>query len=919
MKLRCTILSFLFCFLRVGAFAQAPAPLADSTQKRKDTTAPANPVTDTTGKVTGTGAAPAGNAAPAQAAPAKGGTVSGILVDNQNKPLAYATVTLLRADSTVVNGDLTKDDGSFSISPTGTGTFILSISAIGLKSRFIPGITIAPGAMKKDLGNVKATSSTNSLKEVDIVAEKPIMQMDVDKKVFNVEKNTTTAGGSASDVLSNVPAVSVDVDGNVSLRNNSNVTILIDGKPATLLGSDQASALQSLPASSIESVEVITNPSAKYDAQGPTGIINIVTKKDGRLGVNGSATLGIGTGDKYNGAFSLNVRKGKWNVFLNSNFRLNSNYNNTTTKTQDHYLNNDGYTYSYEHNQRQFDGNFNTVGATYNFDKNNSLTLTQNVNIMSFGNTGTSTSSTYSPAYNDRLDSTTMRNSNAHGGPLSFSTSADYNRKFKKKGEELTIDATFANTNIFRTQNYATAYTNIDTPSKSRNTTEQAPGQGNNQTFTAYVDYTDPLFTKNGKLGFGAKTQLYKFQSNNSPVEELNGGPEFIDYTLAAHFNYNQQIHAGYVNWNDQVGKFSYQVGLRAEYSQYTGSDSVTSTIHYSQNYPISLFPSAFVSYQLPNQQSIYLNYSRRTNRPNFFQLLPFKDVSNPAIVSEGNPNLMPEFIHNVEFSYSKTTKRGDNFILSAYYTYTQNLVERILRPITGTSPEDIALGLQQFQNEQFSTNVNLASGTTYGAELTGHIQIIPIWDATIDFNAFQNQITVGNVDPSYKSDVSDNSGFSWFGKVNTNIKLPKGFSLQLNGNYESAKPIAQGTLNEVYWVDVALRKNLWKNKATVVVNCSDIFNTRKYTTIYNLSTYYENYYRDRETRVGNLTFTYRFGSKNPQAAAAPGGKRGKKGADANKPTIPDNERENNLKGGDDDNSGQGGGQGGGGGPKNIQ
>ncbi|MDR3679083.1 MAG: TonB-dependent receptor [Flavipsychrobacter sp.] len=910
MRLNRTILSFLFCFLCTGAFAQAP--VSDSTQKRTDTTAPVNPVTDSTGKVTGSGATPAGSSVSAQVAPAKGGTVSGILVDNQNKPLAYATVTLLRADSTVVNGDLTKDDGSFSISPTGTGTFILSISAIGLKSRFIPGITIGPGAMKKDLGNVKATSSTNRLKEVDIVAEKPIMQMDVDKKVFNVEKNTTTAGGSASDVLSNVPAVSVDVDGNVSLRNNSNVTILIDGKPATLLGSDQASALQSLPASSIESVEVITNPSAKYDAQGPTGIINIVTKKDGRLGVNGSATLGIGTGDKYNGAFSINVRKGKWNVFLNSNFRLNSNYNNTNTDTR---YDNGYHTYSYEHGQRQFDGSFNTIGASYDFDKNNTITLTQSVNIMGFGNNSNSNAQTTAAGLS--LDSSQERYSNGKGGPLSLSTSADYKRKFKKKGEELDIDATFANTNIFRTQTYSSFYTNNQIP--NFNTYETAPGQGNNKTFTAYVDYADPLFTKNGKLGFGAKTQLYKFQSNNSPLIDTNGGPQLVDYTLAAHFNYNQQIHAGYVNWNDQLGKFSYQVGLRGEYSQYDGTDVITSPIHYSQNYPLSLFPSAFVSYQLPDQQSIYLNYSRRTNRPNFFQLLPYKDVSNPSVVSQGNPDLKPEFIHNVEFSYSKATKRGDNFIISAYYTYTQNLSQRISRIITG-SPEDDSLGLQQFTNKQYSTTLNVASGTTYGAEATGHVSILPFWDATLDFNFFQNQINVGNIDTAFSRYVKNQSAFSWFGKINTNFKLPGGFSLQLNGNYESPKVQAQGTLKEVYWIDVALRKNLWKNKVTIVANCSDIFNTRKYTTTTNIAGLYnETYYRDRETRVGNLTFTYRFGSKNPQAAAAPGGKRGKKGADANKPTIPDNERENNLKGGDDDNGGQGGGQGGGGGPKSIR
>jgi len=900
MIVRTALLSFLFSTICISGFAQAPVTDSSAKPQVADTShAPiATPVTTT------------------PVATPKSGTVSGVVVDNQNKPIAYATVTLLRADSTVVNGDLTKDDGSFSIGPTGTGTFMLNISAVGLKSRFIPNVKVTPGAMQVNLGNVKAISSSNTLKNVEVVAEKPIMQMDVDKKVFNVEKNITTAGGSATDVLSNVPAVSVDVDGTVSLRNNSNVTILIDGKPATLLGSDQASALQSLPASSIESVEVITNPSAKYDAQGPTGIINIVTKKDGRLGVNGSATLGAGTGDKYNGAFSLNVRKGKWNVFLNSNARFNSNYNNTNTDVQYKTANalNGMRDQTFEHSQRHFDGSFNTVGASYDFDKNNTITLTENVNVMNFGYTDVASEySTAGAAENSNFH----RYSNANGGPLSLSTSVDYKRKFKKKGEELSFDATFANSNIFRTQNYITNY-GVDTIPKVFSVGQHAPGQGNNQTFTAYADYTDPLFTKNGKLGLGFKTQIYNFTSHNSPYTDTSfvgpiasdGNYRYFDTALATNFNYSQQIHAAYINWNDQVGKFSYQVGLRAEYSHYDGSNTGDTTLHFKQDYPASLFPSAFVSYQLGNQQSIYLNYSRRTNRPNFFQLLPYKDVSNPAMVNQGNPDLKPEFIHNIEFAYTKADKRGDNFIISAYYTYTQNLSERVTRLITG-NPEDSVLGIAQFKDRLYSTSLNIASGTTYGAELTGHFQILPFWDATLDVNVFQNQLIIGNVDTAFKAYVSNNSGFSWFGKINTSIKLPAGFSLQLNGNYESAKPLAQGTLNEVYWVDVALRKNLLKNKATIVLNCSDVFNTRKYTSTYALSAYNESYYRDRETRVGNLTFTYRFGSNKAAPAAGAGGKRGKKDSDANKPNIPNSDsRENNLKEGDDNDSG--GGQGGG-------
>jgi len=897
------LFSLAFSFASITVFAQT-----DSNKH----------VTDSTGRLSQTQVAtpvdsPANNTQPATQTgaqthtqttkpPAQNiGSINGTLVNAQKKPVSYATVTLLRPDSSVVNGDLSKDDGSFSITPTGLGAFTLRIEAIGLKVLFVP-VQVTAAAPDKNLGNVQVTASQHTLKEVNIVGERPLMEMNVDKKVFNVEKNTTTAGGSASDVLSNVPSVTVDVDGNVSLRNNSNVTILIDGKPSTLLGSDQASALQSLPASSIESVEVITNPSAKYDAQGNTGIINIVTKKSNTLGFNGNITLGAGTGDKYNGALGLNLRKGKWNVFVNSSARLNSNYNNTTTDIygKGPAAHDTISSHSYEHDYRHFNGSFNTVGASYDINKNNSITLTENINVMDFSTTGNSIYNVYNATNETGLASSEQRGISNSGGPVSISSGLDYKGKFKKTGEEIDVDATFVTSSISRTQDYTTYINNYDPASSIGPIYENAPVTGTNNTFNATIDYTDPLFTKNGKLGIGAKTQQYSFTSNNNPLVDTMGGPQFVDPTLLTRFNYTQQIDAGYINWNDQYGKFSYQAGLRAEYNEYNGVDYALGNQTYSQSL-LNLFPSAFVSYQLPDQQSIYLNYSRRTNRPSFFQLLPYKDVSNPAIVSEGNPNLSPEYIQNIEFSYTKGDNRGDNFLVSAYYTYTQNLIEKIVRPVMASDSLPAT-----FNNAQFTQPENLASGTTYGLELIGHIQILPIWDATLNFNFFQNQINVGNIDSAQSQYIADNNGFSWFGKINTNLKLPGGFSLQINGNYESAKPIAQGTVKEVYWMDAALKKSFLKNKATLVVNCSDVFNTRKYTTLYNLAQYDETYYRNRETRVGTLTFTYRFGKTSKPATS----RKGK----STTPSAPgEEERENNLKQGDDNDQGGGGGNSGGG------
>ena len=806
----------------------------------------------------------------------------------------------------VINGDLTQDNGSFTIAPTGLGKFKLKIESIGITPKIVD-VEVTSDAPDKNLGKIKLDRSSTSLKEVDIVGEKPVMELKVDKKVFNVEKNTTSAGGSASDVLQNVPSVSVDADGNVSLRGKQDVTILIDGKPATMLGSDVASALASLPAGSIENVEVITNPSAKYDAQGTSGIINIVTKKDGRFGINGNATLGYGTFDKYNGNFGINAHKGKWNVFANGSFRLNSTYNNVTTERDNRANNYVTQVFNtYEHVPRHQDGSFNSIGATYEPNKFNSFTISENINIMHFGFADYATDSVFSlTQLPQKLLSNVGKTSDFDVNLLSLSSSLDYKKKFNKKDEELSVDVTYATTDIRRSQNI-TSIESTDSGSTSapRNIVEAAPATGNNSTLTAWADYSDPLFTKNGKLGLGFKSQLYSFTSNGSPTIKIDGSSASVDSSLLANYSFTTQTNAAYINWNDQLGKFSYQVGVRGESVKYDGNGNVPKDTSFHSSF-LNLFPSAFISYQLPNQQSVFLNYSRRTNYPDFRSLLPFKDFSNPGTVNMGNPTLIPEFINNLEFSYSKSTTRGDNFILSVYYAQTQNLTQRVTRGITA-SHTDTALGLQTHIGELLTQPVNIASGTTYGLEGTGHIQIRKWWDATLNFNLFQNNLVIGNADPAYDQYLTNNSGFSWFGKVNTSIKLPKSFSLQINGNYESGKVIAQGNLKETYWVDVALRKNLWKNKATIILNCSDIFNTHRFYTVYDQPAYYETINRVKETRIGNITFTYRFGKTD---MGKQGGSKKMKPEDKPKQVTPtDKDRTNNMKDGED-----GGGEGGGG------
>lgn len=805
-------------------------------------------------------------------------SLKGTILSAEKTPIAYATVTLMKQDSSLVNGALTDDKGNFEIAPAAIGNFMLKISGIGINQKVITGINITTKSPKKNIGEVTVSTTSQMMKEVEITAEKPLMEIGIDKKVFNVEKNITTAGGSASDVLQNVPSVSVDVDGNVSLRGKSNVTILIDGKPATLLGGDDASALQSLPAASVEQVEVITNPSAKYDAQGMTGIINIVTKREKKFGLNGSVSLGAGTRDKYNGSLNMNLKNEKWNVFLNSSFRQNRRYNRSTID-RDNKLNN-GSSNSYEDNLHIFNGFFNSIGAEYRIDTNNSITLTQNINTMTWGGKGNTTYEVYSDE--NTRDTRQERYSERGGGPLSLSTNLDYKHKFNKKGRELSLSNTYAKSWTNRDQYYSTSVYNGNDALISGPVEQNAPGEGVNSSNTSQLDYTSPMLTKNGKLDMGLKSQLFWFESHNNPTKDSANTGSVVDKVLLNSYDYTQQILAAYTNWGDKVGKFRYQAGLRLEYAYYEGTTLALNGARYTNKF-LNLFPSAYVSYELPHDQSIYLSYTRRTDRPRFWHMLPYLDLSNPQDTTAGNPNLIPEFIHNFEFSYNKIHEKGHILFLSAYYQYTQNLIERYRIVYSdGTS---------------FNQRQNLSAGVTYGMEVTGTAQLVDkIWDMTVNMNFFRNEILGANIDPTL-----DNSGFGWFAKANTNIKFTKDFSLQINGNYESAKVVAQGTRKQVYWLDVAIRKNLLKNKANLVLNVSDIFNTRKYTTEYEFDRYFQRDYRDRETRIGNISFTYRFGGNDKEGKFF-GKRRGRSRQNDAKPDLNkdrDNIRQNDGDGGD--------------------
>ncbi|MCC6186086.1 MAG: TonB-dependent receptor [Chitinophagaceae bacterium] len=815
--------------------------------------------------------------------------ISGKLTDRAGKPLADATVALytVGSGSKFVGGSTSNTDGTFTITDVAAGSYILKLNLLGYREQISETILVVAASTDMMLPTIKMSQSEQALKEVAVVGEKSMLEMSIDKKVFNVEKNITAAGGTAADVLQNIPSVTVDASGNVSLRGKGNVNILIDGRPATLLGGDVATALQSMPASSIESVELITNPSSKYDAQGKTGVINIITKTNRSPGINGSATLGAGTRDKYNGGINLNMRNNKWNFALNSNFRISNNYQHTTTQRSN--IANDTGSHTYADGLREFDGSFSSFTVGYELDSHNTVSLSQNLNLMQFGNKGYQDYNLLANTNTNERYAAQRRDETFKGSPLSGSTNVNWKRKFAKPKQELVVDGSlsYSSTDIsqvLKTNSYDASGALLYGP-----VVQEVPSLSKRQNFNIMADYSSPVGKKEGKLETGVKSQNFWFDSKNNATLTLPGSSPVPDLLLQNQYNYTQNTHAAYANYGNKLNKWSYQAGLRGELMTYNGVGGLTGTDAYSNSF-LNLFPTAYLAYETGKDQQVYLNYSRRTDRPWFRQLMPYLNISNALDTSSGNPNLKPEFIDNVELAYNIQLPKGNNIMASIYFQNTNNLMQNFTKTYAdGTS---------------FSQDVNLNSGQTYGLELIGKSQLTKAWDATLSTNFFQNNINGTNIDPTV-----NNSGFSWFAKLNSNYKVSKQLSVQLMGNYESAKPAAQGRLQEVYWIDLALKGSFLKNsRASVTLNVTDIMNTRKYTTNYNLPLYYQSIYRDRETRIGTLTFTYKIGklASTGGSTESARGRRGK-GGSSNEKKKDIKERDGNLKGGgDDDNNNAG-------------
>src|SRR5450755_4372867 len=828
------------------------------------------------------------------------GHVYGKLIDSNGHPIPEATVLLLRnkydsvtkkSKQVLLKGLTSSAKGEFSFEDLPIfGALKLKISATGYKpieqtvmfqmkmpaggvpknvtdpAQAVNAMSGTINGFDKDLGNIKMATDVAQLQTVTVSATKSTLKLDIDKKVYNVEKDLVNAGGTAMDVMKNVPSVNVDIDGNLTLR-NAPPLLYIDGRPTTL-------TLDQIPADAIESVEIITNPSAKYDASGGgAGIVNIVLKKNRKTGYNGNVRGGVDSHGGINGGLNFSLRQDKFNFTANGFYNQNRS---VTEGSVDRVNAAEGDTIS-SVNQKQNEKNhgafgFGSLGMDYFVTNRTTFSLTgihvhgemkpyqtlNNTDNTTFPNGDVLTS--YSDA-----NVNTQRTFNANGFQFAFK------HLFPKEGENITADANYFSgmneNNAITTTNYLSGQPGSDVAGTQL---QKINGSGQNKFLTIQTDYVHP-FSATTKLEAGLRMNTQHLVSNTNTYYDPTGtGNNFYNVPAATtDYNNTNNVYAAYISFTSAIKDFGYQAGLRAESSNYTG-ELINEKTNYSNSYPISLFPSLFLSQKLGSKQELQISYTRRINRPNFFQLIPFTNYSDSLNITRGNPNLLPEFTNSFELSYLKTLKGSNTFLASLYYKRTNQLITRYLDTF-----------YNEITNKQDYVNtwVNANYSQTVGAEFTGVNTITKWFDLTSNINVYNSYINITNVNTT-----SQPALWSWFGKLNGNFKLPWKIKMQVTGFYQSKSNLpvnsgagtqgggpggnagvqssSQGYIDPFWAVDAAISKSFLKNDAaSISVSISDIFRSRwtdQYS--YQQDLFNQQYNRIRDPQFVRVNFTYRFG-----------------------------------------------------------
>lgn len=770
--------------------------------------------------------------------PAIGRVYGKIIEATTKQPVEYATITLMSGPKdSVITGGLAKANGDFSLEKIPFGRFKLRVQFIGYTTLF-QSIVITPNNLEQDIGNIKIEQANKTLDQVVISAEKQTVQMGIDKRVYNPDKDLSAKGGTALDVMKNVPGVTVDVDGNVALRNSS-PTIFIDGRPSNL-------TLEQIPADQIDRIEVVTNPSAKYDASATGGILNVFLKKNTKPGYNGMINAGIGTNNRYSLMTNLNIKEGKTNFFISYN--LNSSQNPTKGYTDRTNLNNDVATSYFNQNTSSLSGRTmqnGRIGFDYDLTNRSTITLSQSVMAMDMTNLDNQTYTQTGAAQNILFtggrvnDQTTeMRN---------YTSQIQFRKTYPRKGKEFTTDFSYNHSKRDTKATYTTD-NNDNTGVLVSQDVQLNTGGGTSNMFNFQFDFMLPV-TDSSKFEFGAKSN-YKVDKTLLDVTNLNHTTNTYDTdsNLTNNYDIENFINAVYINYTGMFKGIGYQTGVRFEQTHFTGNllgKNLTYEYYYpdgTKNLGKAFFPSLYLSKKLKGNHELQLNFSRKINRPDFMQIMPFVMFSDKQNYRIGNPNLSPEFFNIAEFNYNKVFKNGS--VLSSLYV---RQTERAITNYVYKLPSDSSILVTTFING----NNSLAYGWDNNLRYSFFNKKM---DFTLNAMVFYTTIsaTANNVE-------IQNSGISWNSKAIISYKFPRQYTAQINGGYEAPKIIPQGSTKEVYSIDLSLNKEIIKT-LSVNLTLNDVFNTRRFGTYYESDAFTQDLSRRRETRFLRLTVSWRFG-----------------------------------------------------------
>ncbi|MGE8430461.1 MAG: TonB-dependent receptor domain-containing protein [Sphingobacterium sp.] len=771
---------------------------------------------------------------------AQTGQIKAILVDSEtSKPISSASVALLDANSNVfVKGGQSVSQGFLLLSDIKPGKYNVRITYVGYETHTIDSIAVLTGK-SKDLGRIALKPTGNMLNEVVIEGRAPAMQIGIDRKTFNVGESLVSAGGTATDVLANVPTLQVDQDGTVSLRGSNSVKILIDGRESALAGNDVTSLLQSLPANSIEKVEVITNPSSKYDAEGQTGIINIVLKKNIRTGLNGSVNTSAGSYDNYMAGLTLNYRDKKFNYFGSYNFNKRNMVG--SGETDNTFFGDTTRNYSKSESSRK--GNSHTVKAGFDYHMSDRTSLSFSGNLSIRDNKRTEDLN-YEFFTQSQMTGTSVRNSTQFEDDLGYELNADFKHQFKREGEELTGNASYGRDKEDGTNDFSQNYTDGRKATSRKNVTSE---DGKN--INLQLDYVLP-FSEVSKFEAGYRSQIRKSFDTQFSRSLDSIGNYVPDYRISNDFDFTSTVHAIYANYQNKLtDKIGYQIGLRGEQFELKSTyfskdpDAVEKESNAKQKF-FRLYPTLFLTYDVSdNGDKVQFSYSRRVQRARGWQVNPFLNVSDDLNYRQGNPNLKPEDVYSLEMSFAKTFGKV-NLISSAYFNHASEVIQPFVYKI-----ED---------GRTYSRWENMTSRNLSGFEFISKVNATKDFDFTFNLNLIHIQY---NANPDY--DITERKDFAYNTNLTANYRFTPTFSAQVRGEYNSSRVMAQGQMNAMKGMDLALKKDVFKKKASIMLNVRDVFNSRKMNGVTETSQLISNFEHRWMKRMVTLSLSYRFGSQD--------------------------------------------------------